>query len=30
MKKVIRIFKDILRGFEIAERNRHLNGWGKF
>lgn len=34
MKKLFnnikRIFKDILLGFQIAEDNRHLNGFGKF
>lgn len=23
-------FKDILKGFEMAEMNRHHCGWGKF
>jgi hypothetical protein len=30
MKKLKRIFKEILLGFKIAEENRHKSQWGKF
>ncbi len=30
MKQIKRIVKEIIRGFEIAEQNRHYNQWGKF
>ncbi len=30
MKWIKRIVKDIYKGFEWAEKNRHHNQWGKF
>ena len=30
MKRIVKILRDIYRGFEWAEKNRHHNGWGKF
>ena len=30
MRKLKRIFKEILLGFEIAEENKHKSQWGKF
>jgi hypothetical protein len=29
MKRIVKILKDIYKGFELAEKNRHHNGWGK-
>ncbi len=30
MKRIVKIFKEILLGFEWAETNRHKSQWGKF
>ncbi len=29
MKRILNFIKEILKGFEIAERNRDKNGFGK-
>ena len=30
MNKIVKIIKDILLGFKIAEENRDKSQWGKF
>ncbi len=30
MKKIINFFKDIMLGFELAEKYREKSQWGKF
>ena len=30
MNKIIKIVKDIILGFKIAEKNRDKSQWGKF